>query len=123
MNPGGKGMTNEEALSVLSKIIINPQVRLENPEVVDAIEMAKKALKKKEWIPCSVKMPEEPKLNDNFGGKALEIYLVCKRGNIPFRAFWDGKRFTDGFTTLMVDAWQPMPQSYDPDNNVGKIGE
>lgn len=62
-----------------------------------------------QWIPCSERLPEKPKPNDEFEGKPLDIYLVCKKGNIPFRAFWNGKNFTDGWTSLDVGAWMPLP--------------
>ena len=65
-----------------------------------------------QWIPCSERLPEKPKPNDEFEGKPLDIYLVCKKGNIPFRAFWNGKNFTDGWTSLNVDAWMPLPSPW-----------
>lgn len=65
------------------------------------------------WISCSERLPEEPKPNKELEGKPLDIYLVCKSGNIPFRAFWNGKFFTDGWTTLDVDAWMPLPTRYE----------
>lgn len=65
-----------------------------------------------QWIPCSERLPEKPKPNDEFEGKPLDIYLVCKKGNIPFRAFWNGKNFTDGWTSLNVDAWMPLPEPW-----------
>ena len=73
------------------------------------------------WIPCSERLPEEPKENPIFDGKALEVYLVtAKYGNneqdevYPFRAFWNGVFFTDGLNILDVIAWQPLPEPYQP---------
>ena len=64
------------------------------------------------WIPCSERLPEQPNPNPELEGKPLDIYLVCKQGNIPFRAFWNGRNFADGWTTLDVDAWMPLPEPY-----------
>lgn len=71
------------------------------------------------WIPCSERLPEEPKENPAFGGKCLEAYLVTtKYGSsdqdkvYSFRAFWNGINFTDGWRILDVIAWMPLPEPY-----------
>ena len=71
------------------------------------------------WIPCSERIPEEPKENLVFDGKCLEVYLVTtKYGSsdqdkvYPFRAFWNGINFTDGWGILDVIAWMPLPEPY-----------
>ena len=71
------------------------------------------------WIPCSQKLPPQPKENPVFEGKALELYMVTtKYGSneqdkiYPFRAFWNGVNFTDGWYILDVIAWQPLPEPY-----------
>lgn len=67
------------------------------------------------WIPCSKQLPSQPNENPEFENKPLELYLVSIKGeNYPFRAFWNGKNFTDGWTKLDVDAWQPLPEPYQP---------
>ena len=67
------------------------------------------------WIPCSERLPEDPV----FDGKCLEVYLVTtKYGSsdqdkaYPFRAFWNGINFTDGWRILDVIAWMPLPEPY-----------
>lgn len=72
-----------------------------------------------DWIPCSERIPEEPKENPVFDGKCLEVYLVTtKYGSsdqdkvYPFRAFWNGINFTDGWRILDVIAWMPLPEPY-----------
>lgn len=30
----------------------------------------------------------------------------------PFRAFWNGKTFTDGWRAVAVVAWMPLPEPY-----------
>lgn len=65
------------------------------------------------WIPCSEQLPEQPKENPIFENNPLELYLVTvKNTEYAFRAFWNGKHFTDGFGTLDVIAWQPLPEPY-----------
>ena len=88
-------------------------------ETVEAIEMGIHALKETQWIPCSERIPEEPKENLVFDGKCLEVYLVTtKYGSsdqdkvYPFRAFWNGINFTDGWGILDVIAWMPLPEPY-----------
>lgn len=76
-------------------------------------------LAKPKRIPCSEWIPEEPKENLVFDGKCLEVYLVMtKYGSsdqdkaYPFRAFWNGINFTDGWGILDVIAWMPLPKPY-----------
>ena len=67
-----------------------------------------------EWIPCSVRLPEEPKENPILNYKPLELYLVSIEGaDYSFRAFWNGEIFFDGFSKLEnVIEWQPLPEVY-----------
>ena len=88
-------------------------------ETAKAIELGIQALKENTWIPCSERLPEEPKENPLFEGKCLEVYLVTtKYGSseqdkvYPFRAFWNGINFTDGWRILDVMAWMPLPEPY-----------
>ncbi|MBR6538094.1 MAG: DUF551 domain-containing protein [Lachnospiraceae bacterium] len=68
------------------------------------------------WIPCSERLPEEPKENPFFEGKPLELYLVSmKHDKYPWRAFWNGKDFTDGWSIVQPEAWMPLPEPYKPD--------
>ena len=65
------------------------------------------------WIPVTERLPEEPEENIYFEGKYLELYLVTeRRAAYPFRAFWNGKNFTDGWHKLDVTAWMPLPEVY-----------
>lgn len=67
------------------------------------------------WIPVEERMPEEPKANPQFEGKKIELYLVTVNGTkYPFRAFWNGKFFTDGWSKCEVIAWRPLPEPYKP---------
>lgn len=65
------------------------------------------------WIPCSAELPPLPKENVLFDNKPLELYLVTELGvYYPFRAFWNGKYFTDGIRALEVTAWMPLPERF-----------
>ena len=65
------------------------------------------------WIPVEECPPEEPKENPEFEGKKIELYLVTVKGTkYPFRAMWNGKFFTDGWSKCNVIAWRPLPEPY-----------
>lgn len=71
------------------------------------------------WIPVEERLPERPKENPEFEGKKLELYLVTVRGTkYPFRAFWNGSYFTDGWTRCNVTAWCPLPEPYRPERRI-----
>lgn len=65
------------------------------------------------WIPCTTELPPQPKSNPEFEGKPLELYLVSRNDyKYPWRAFWNGEDFTDGFRKVYPVAWQPLPEQY-----------
>lgn len=67
------------------------------------------------WIACEDRLPEQPEENPVFDGKPLELYLVSVKGaDYVFRAFWNGKFFTDGWNKVDVVAWMPLPEPYRP---------
>ena len=80
----------------------------------DALQMAINALQNQPvWIPVSERLPEEPEENEIFDNKPLELYLVSIKGDpYPFRAFWNGKFFTNGWQKCEVTAWMPLPEPY-----------
>ena len=67
------------------------------------------------WIPVEERLPEEPKENPEFEGKEIKLYLVTVKGaKYPFRAMWNRKVFTDGWSKCNVIAWRPLPEPYKP---------
>ena len=59
------------------------------------------------WIPAS----EPPK---EYRDECMELipFLVCERGTeYPFRAFYDGKVWGDGWSKIPVTHWMPLPES------------
>ena len=91
-------------------------IRVALSDVCFSIENAEEV---ERWIPCSERLPEKPKPNPDLDGKPLDLYLVCAKGDTPFRAFWNGKTFTDGWfcLTTEVDAWMPLPEPFVEDEN------
>lgn len=76
-------------------------------EVKDKLNSAKN------WIPCSERLPAQPGNNPVFESKPLELYLISvKNSDYPYRAFWNGKIFTDGFGKVDAIAWMPLPEAY-----------
>ena len=66
-----------------------------------------------DWVSVEERLPEEPKENPEFEGKKIELYLVTVKGTkYPFRAMWNGKFFTDGWSKCNVIAWHPLPEPY-----------
>lgn len=73
------------------------------------------------WIPVEERLPEEPKENPEFKRKKIELYLVAKQGTkYPFRGFWNGKFFTDGWSKCEVIAWRHLPEPYRPESKTGQ---
>lgn len=92
--------------------IINARLSSEN-----ASKIARSSRDNNGWIPVGERMPEEPKANPQFEGKKIELYLVTVNGTkYPFRAFWNGKFFADGWSKCEVIAWRPLPEPYRPEN-------
>lgn len=95
-----------------------------NAGIKDMAKMVKKIIRKHMndgWIPVEERLPEEPKENPEFEGKKIELYLVTVNGTkYPFRAFWNGKQFTDGWSVLNVIAWRPLPESYRTEREEGE---
>ena len=68
------------------------------------------------WVPCEKALPPQPEENPEFDGKPLEVYLVSFKGTkYPWRAFWTGKNFTDGWSIVHPEAWMPLPEPYKPE--------
>lgn len=74
-----------------------------------------------DWVSVEERLPEEPKENPEFEGKKIELYLVTVKGTkYPFRAMWNGKFFTDGWSKCNVIAWRPLPEPYRPERSEGE---
>lgn len=121
-------MREQEAIAIL-----NPETRIAKLAEIEyyagfaGIEAREKAVEEacrigckalteaqqRKWTPCSEEFPPLPKNNAVFENRPLELYLVTvKNSDYPFRAFWNGKNFTDGFSKMDVIAWMPLPKKY-----------
>lgn len=108
----GRELWLEKPLEVQTQDIVDF-----NRDINTVMEYVREANKKDDdWIPVEERLPEEPKENPVFEYKKIELYLVDCGGEYPFRAFWNGKNFTDGFSNLKskVIAWRPLPKPYKP---------
>lgn len=101
-------MTYEEAI-----IHFKEQLEIFGGEHREAMKVAIEALERQRWIPCSKELPPKPGQNPLFECAKVELYLVSVGSEFyPFRAFWNGKDFTDGFSKVDAEAWMPLPEPY-----------
>lgn len=112
-------MTNQEAINCLKDDFDCHACKYHKTDKChekEAYDMAISALESQinsGWIKCSDRLPKIPEPNSIFENKPLELYLVTVRNaDYSFRAFWNGKAFTDGWSKLDVSAWQPLPEPY-----------
>lgn len=109
-------MIDEKKLIEDVKAKIYPEKFGERSNATDVISGVLQVISeqpKTDWIPCEAELPPKPKENPLYENKPLQVYLVSvKSGEEPFRAFWNGKNFTDGWSKLDVEAWMPLPQPY-----------
>ena len=93
-------MNNQQAIDRLVK-------HLEwgwSEETVDAIEMGIHALKETQWIPCSVRLPENAMnvIAQFSSGTVTELRYA---GNGIFEGIYD-------YSTKVIIAWMPLPEPY-----------
>lgn len=99
----------KQMLEALEKELRNEKQYSAADKLLPIIEEAKKD----GWIPCSEGLPPKPGENPLFEDAKVELYLVSEGAEFyPFRAFWNGKDFTDGFSKLDVEVWMPLPEPY-----------
>ena len=89
-------------------------------EAANALEAADKRVKELEaaqrWISVKERLPtvSEYRNGDKFksvDSNELVPFLVCREDTeIPFRAFYDGKSWGDGWGKQNVTHWQKLPQ-------------
>ena len=80
---------------------------------IDALEAADKAQR---WIPVSERLPAASEYRNGDRYKSMDsnelvpLLVCCDDTEIPFRAFYDGKSWGNGWSKLEVTHWQPLPQ-------------
>lgn len=71
---------------------------------------AKKAEAGNRWISVRERLPDEGEYRDTATGELIPV-LVCVDGTeYPFRAFYDGKSWGDGWSRIPVTHWRPLPE-------------
>ena len=111
----------EEIDETIERYGKNPYIDEKVTDLCYGLNIAKDIIRKHMndgWIPVEERLPEEPKENPEFEGKKIELYLVTVKGTkYSFRAMWNGKFFTDGWSKCNVIAWCPLPEPYRPERN------
>lgn len=103
----------EDLKNTFSDSVLNQTFGFGKYTLLEAVEEMINRQPKADWISCEVDMPPQPKKNPLYENKPLQVYLVSvKNCEEPFRAFWNGKDFTDGWSKLNVEAWMPLPAPY-----------
>ena len=80
-----------------------------------ALEAADKREEAQKWIPVGERLPtvSEYRNGDKFksmdSNELVPFLVCCEDTEIPFRAFYDGKNWGDGWGKQNVTHWQPLP--------------
>ena len=83
---------------------------IENFPAADVAPVVRKTAegeRKMEWISVKDRLPEE--YRDEYR-ELIPFLVVTKRTKYPFRAFFDGTCWGDGFSKLKVTHWMPLPK-------------
>ena len=82
----------------------------------DRLEAADKREEAQRWIPVKERLPavSEYRNGDKFksmdSNELVPFLVCCEDTEIPFRAFYDGKNWGDGWGKQNVTHWQHLPQ-------------
>ena len=82
----------------------------------DLTARAEKAEAENRWIPVNKRLPKITEYRNENRYKSMDsnelvpFLVCCKDTEIPFRAFYDGKNWGDGWNKLKVTHWMPLPE-------------
>ena len=71
---------------------------------------------KPRWIPVTERLPDANEYRNGNRHKSMDsndlvpFLVCCEDTEIPFRAFYDGKSWGDGWGKLEVIYWCPLPK-------------
>ena len=72
-----------------------------------------------EWISVDERLPSADEIRDEYG-ELIPFLVVEKDTTQPFRAFYDGFVWGDGFVKLDVTHWMPLPKAPKGKDGEGK---
>ena len=99
-----------------AQCILDSWERLAAYEDLGTVEELAALKERTRWIPCSERLPavSEYRNGDKFksmdSNELVPFLVCCEDTEIPFRAFYDGKNWGDGWGKQNVTHWQPLPQ-------------
>lgn len=82
----------------------------------EEIARAEKAEAKNRWIPVSERLPKASEYRNGERYKSMDsnelvpFLVCCEDTELPFRAFYDGRNWGDGWSKLDVICWMPLPE-------------
>ena len=62
-----------------------------------------------QWIPVSERLPEKEQYREKSTGELIPLFVCVKGTKYPFRAYYDGRIWGDGFDPIDVIYWMPLP--------------
>lgn len=82
-------------------------IDIENADEI--LSFAIESLRKREWVPCSERLPEKPEFEK---GYIIQSEIIEE----PYSAYWNGKKWTDVDNRELSDivAWMSLPEPYSP---------
>jgi hypothetical protein len=109
---------NEELKNILRFNMV--QIHGERMTVLDALSSltarAEKAEAENRWISVGERLPDVTEYRNGDRYKSMDsnelvpFLVCCEDTEIPFRAFYDGKNWGDGWGKQNVTHWQALPQ-------------
>ena len=91
-------------------------IKLMATDAADRLEAADKREEAQRWIPVEERLPavSEYRNGDKFksmdSNELVPFLVCCEDTEIPFRAFYDGKNWGDGWGKQNVTNWRHLPQ-------------
>jgi hypothetical protein len=77
---------------------------------VKEMEEAQRWISVKERLPTVSEYRNGDKFKSMDSNELVPFLVCCEDTEIPFRAFYDGKNWGDGWGKQNVTHWQPLPQ-------------
>jgi hypothetical protein len=114
-------MTRDEAIRILkyNSNVIHKTINGEtDPNEIEALDMAIKALEAQEWVPCKERLPEEDHWIGGSGKQFSDNVLISITNREDEDAWSDISQTIDGKWALelprhcKITAWRNLPEPY-----------